>query len=137
MTTKEKFLNNLLSKIKVLQDAYNYNKNLPDDVFESLSGDVVPKIKPANGTSLAPHSEKEYGANINAVRDLLKSNSDGMVKSDIIDNFPDASQYDPAELYTIVTNVLSSLNKGGEVEKYKPVGKKMRGYFWKIKNVEY
>lgn len=130
MTTKEKFLQTLKAKIKVYQDAYDYNSSLPDDVFESLNGtskhEVVvtshrPKVVIGN----------EYGANINAVRDIIKaSGSDGTTKGNILEIFPGD---DENKKYTIVTNALSSLMKGNDIEKFKPKGIRMRGYFFRMK----
>lgn len=136
MTTKEKFLQNILTEIKELQLAYDNSKNLPDRIFESLNGSVkanIPKVETIKRKDDS-NGQKEYGANANAVRELLKATSEGLTKSEIIDKFPNAEQYEPAIVYTMVTNVLSALNQNDEIEKYKPRGKKMRGYYWKLKS---
>lgn len=128
MTTKQKFLQSLKTKIKVYQDAYDYNVGLPDDVFESLNGNHAAVAPSQKGTVVIGN---EYGANINAVREIIKqTGNEGASKSGILERFPGD---DDAKKYSIVTNALSSLNKGGEIEKYKPRGAKMRGYYWRIK----
>lgn len=125
MTSKDKFLRNIQDRIKVLQSAYDYNKNLPDDIFESLNGS---NIELAKVSKKVIHNESGYGANINTLRDILKNSPNGISKSEILEQFPDVE----GDKYTIVTNALSSLMKGGELEKIKPK-KKMRGFYWKLK----
>jgi len=128
MTAKDRFLGNIQAKIKILQAAYDYNKNLPDDLFESMGEPVVLKEKTSavNGHHT---EEKEYGVHINNLRGILSASGEGLSKSEIMERFPKVA----GDKYTIVTNALSSLNKGGEVEGIKPKGKKMRGFIWKLK----
>lgn len=126
MTSKEKFLLNIQERIKVLQSAYDYNKNLPDDIFESLNGS---NIEPVSILKKVTHNEGGYGANINTLREILKNSPDGIAKADILKQFPNVD----GDKYIIVTNALSSLMKGGELEKIKPK-KKMRGFYWKLKD---
>lgn len=127
MTPKENFLRSIQERIKVLQAAYDYNKNLPDDIFESLNGS---NIEPERIPKKVVYNENGYGVNINTIREILKTSPSGISKSEIIDRFPDVD----GDKYIIVTNALSSLMKGGELEKIKPK-KKMRGFYWKLKNI--
>ena len=138
MTNKEKFLNSLQAKIKAYQDAYDYNKNLPDDLFDSLGGSggiSITAQKPRNGAKKAKANGGEYGANINSVRKIIEqAGTDGIGRQAIVEVFPGAGAIGEKKVYSIVTNSLSSLNKGDEIEKFKPKGKKMRGYYWRTKN---
>lgn len=84
MTTKEKFLQGIRAKIKVLQDAYDYNKNLPDDVFETLNGNAVKLNNEIKSNEL---SDREYGANINTVRYLIEAHPEGCSKSELVKGF--------------------------------------------------
>lgn len=129
MRPKEIFLENLKAKIKLYQDAYEYNKGLPDDVFETLNGKSV-ELEAKQAKVLNP-TGSEYGININAVRDIIRNAGEkGIHKQDILKLFP----YDVENKMTIITNALSSLNKGNEIEGIKPRGIKMKGYYWKMKN---
>lgn len=47
MTSKEIFLSRIQQQIKSLQDTYNYNKDLPDSMFENLTPQIsAPPQKP-------------------------------------------------------------------------------------------
>lgn len=134
MTKKERFLQNILDKIEALNQSYIVISTLSDDVFEDHdTSKAEKKTKPLNGHKKTPSENKEYGTNINSVRELLRNAPNGMSKSEIVSKFPDSFMYDHKELTTIITNVLSSLNKGDEIEGVKPKGKKMRGFIWKLK----
>lgn len=113
----------------MLEDAYKANKNLPEEFFEGLnefSNIPTSQLKKING---AAHKDGKYGANINTVRELLKSSPDGLSKQSILDNFPDVE----GDKYQIVTNAMTALRLKDEIEKYKPKGKKMKGYYWRMK----
>lgn len=104
---------------------------LPKEVIDVLIGNGVGKMT----GNTAESQEREAGSHIQAVRELLiAASKNGLRKSDILDGFPNAKSYDEGILYNIVTNALSSLKKGDEIEKYKPTDVKMRGYYWRMKN---
>lgn len=146
MTTKEKFLQNIKNRIKVLQDAYDYNKNLPDDVFEFLGGDMAVNGygKSLNGSDRMSNVVGEipveqlaigYGSNKKLIREIISGTNDGIQKQKIIEQF---SQTRPGEkkevIYNIVTNALAAMAKDGEIVKYKPTWYKGPGFFWKMAN---
>lgn len=125
MKPKEQFLENLKAKIKLYKDAYDYNKDLPDDLFEALNGSFhISEDKPPPA-----ETSTEYGANIQAVRDIItKAGRKGIRKKEIKELFP----YE-GNVETIVTNALSSLNKAGEIEGFKPTGETIKGFYWRLK----
>lgn len=130
MTPKEKFLENLKAKIKLYQDAYDYNKGLPDDIFEAINGKEVSLTSKQN-PALNGGANLEYGVNIKSVRDIIKEAGEkGIHKQGIMKLFP----YDVENKITVITNALSSLNKGNEIEGIKPKGIKIKGFYWRMKN---
>src|ERR1700752_3989626 len=93
MTAKEKFLQSIRDKIKVLENAYNANKDLPADVFENLyrmnEGAEVIKIKASkqvadNGSIKQVGS---YGDYKKIIIHILKEENKGLKKPEIINAF--------------------------------------------------
>jgi hypothetical protein len=129
MKPKEKFLFNIQQKIKILQDAYNYNKNLPDDIFESLI-ELTPNHN-SNGVTHVKNEvvESAYGENTKMIASILEERKVGMLKSEIIEqikkNKPELTNLDK-----LATNALSSMGDRGHVKGYKPKGYKIKGYYW-------
>jgi hypothetical protein len=139
MTAKEQFLQNIKNRIKVLQDAYDYNKNLPDDVFESLFGNINVN---GNGQQQAERvaitidgqqQVLEYGANKKLIRDIIANAANGIMKQTIIDKVLVARPSETKEdVSYIVTNALAAMAKDKEVAKFKPSGFRGKGYYWKM-----
>jgi hypothetical protein len=65
------------------------------------------------------------------VKDLISANKDGLPKKLIIEQVKN-NGYD-GNISNMVTNALSGLSNKDEIERYKPKGKKMMGYYWRIK----
>jgi hypothetical protein len=132
MKAKEQFLQNILARIKVLQDAYAYNKDLPDDVFESLlNGNGHSKGFQPIESAINGNGKKEYGDKKNLVRDIIASEKNGLKRADIIMKYV---QLRPGEkAVNIVTNAITGLSNDGEIEAYKPRNKRGKGAFWRVK----
>src|SRR5258707_15047468 len=89
MTTKQKFLENLKAKIKLYQDAYAYNKDLPDDLFEALSAHNGGNFELAAVKPPPDDTAVEYGANINAIRETItREGRKGIRKKENKDLYP-------------------------------------------------
>lgn len=135
MTKKEKAIQKAQSNIDYWQRVKSQIEQLPDEIVDVLAGDeaaleTVVKVKKE---TTPEEGEKEYGRNIGLIRTMLKENPNGLRKSDILNQFPDAILYSETELYNVVTNAISYLNQNGYLEKYKPRDVKMKGYYWKLK----
>ena len=131
MKTKEAFLQNIKAKIKVLQDAYDFNRSLPDDVFESLFN------VPNNGHDLTLETKEvavlskddnntfekididDYGAKRDIVRKLIANNVGGIDKKSIITYLTSTYQLEKDKAAMMVTNTITALIKGDEIEAFK------------------
>lgn len=129
MNAKEKFLANIQQRIKVLQDAYEYNKNLPEDMFENLGNGIMQATPPDSGAKNNGSGivETGYGAYKKSVKDIISSHRMGVLKKDIIKVFH--KQY-PNAGDTAVTTALVALQKEGDIRKEKPKGIKVKGFLW-------
>lgn len=130
MTRKENFLNNILVRIKVLQEAYDYNKGLPEDLFESLPSQNGHSN--GFGKAIANNTKKEYGANKKAVTEIIALEKSGLKRGDIIKRFQEMFPQE-TKASSIVTNALVGLANDESIESYKPRNKKGRGAYWRIK----
>lgn len=152
MTAKEIFLSRIELQIKSLQDAYEYNKNLPDSLFENLVPVSNAVDKPtANVTkTLIDNSvlnfqqlkyvskdfqqtlskEYEYGQNKKMLISILTDEGKAMVKWNITKKFAELSGKSVEEVTNTITNTLATLNSDRTIIGYKPEGLKFKGYFW-------
>jgi hypothetical protein len=136
MTPKQTFLANIQAKIKILSDAYEQAKNLPNDVFEGLttSGSTSSDESPVNGHE--SHYEEtglsDSGSFREAVRGIIEDAKYGIMKKDIMAKF--RKLYPKSQPERTVTYALTGLQTKGEIRKYKPSGKSVKGYLWIINN---
>ena len=131
MKTKEAFLQNIKAKIKVLQDAYDFNRSLPDDVFESLFNvpdnghDLTIETKEVAVLTKGGNNSYEkididgYGAKRDIVRRLISANERGVDKKSIISYLTSTYDLDKDKAAMMVTNTLTALAKGNEIEAIK------------------
>ncbi len=142
LTSKQLFLNRIEEQIKILRDAYEYNKSLPDSFFENLNLTPMVDMPTANvfkasnpNSTVRPDQYidiTEYGANRKLIIDILKVEGVGMVKWNIARRFAELTGKDPEEIGAMVTNGLSGLNHEGSIKPYKPEGLKFKGFFWTL-----
>lgn len=141
MNAKEIFLQRVQEQIKVLQEAYEYNKSLPVSFFENLQFGALPMptanvYKPAADTSTVRPDKyidvSEYGANRKLILDILINEGVGMVKWNIATRFAELTGKLKGEIDNMITNGLSGLNHEGSIKPYKPEGLKFKGFFWTL-----
>lgn len=129
MKPKDIFLQNILAKIKVWQDAYDFNKSLPDDVFESLlngsnghKGSIeekhIPLAKEENN-NLTSEGINAYGAKSQIIKDFIASKQHGVEKSSIISYLQTFHGVEKKKAVSMATNTITSLIKGNEIEAFK------------------
>ncbi|MEO9021060.1 MAG: hypothetical protein ABI237_07615 [Ginsengibacter sp.] len=138
MNKKESFLNSILDQIKILQLAYDSNKNLPDYIFEnmqdiSLPTNVTKNIGTEEPLKLKDDGETlEYGENKRLILKILRDNNKAMLKGEIVDKFLEVAKMPETMAINAVTNGLAAMSNDGEVIGYKPAGLKFRGKFWTL-----
>lgn len=129
MTPKQKFLENILSKIKSYQEAYDNISKMPEDIFNDLHVNGLLKT-PAAPASAAQNAESsDYGRNVKAVKEIIEgAGVKGIPKSSIVKAYP----YDDGDKTKAVTNALSALNQSKQIIGFKPTGIKIKGKYWRI-----
>lgn len=136
MTKKETFLNSILDQIKVLQLAYDTNKNLPEYIFENMQGITLPANVEKNIETIEPAKEDgaalEYGLNKKTILKVLGDNKKAMLKADILDKFLDNVVMPQKMAINAVTNSLAALSQEETIKGYKPAGLKFKGKFWTL-----
>jgi hypothetical protein len=151
MTAKESFLNSLLNQIQTLQTAYEFNKSLPDSVFEGMiavqqpsKNQTISKAidKPSANVQRLPvyfgggsmvnttNQQSEYGINKRTLIKILEDEGKAMVKWNIQSRFAELLGKSTEEVLNTVTNTLATLKEDGTIEGYKPEGLKFKGQFW-------
>ena len=140
MTKKEAFLNSISEQINILQQAYNYNKALPDYIFETLQDISLPASIERNITKEEPvkvneeSGSLEYGENKRLVLKILNDKNKAMLKAEILKKFTEEVVMPEKLALNAVTNALAALNRDHEVKGYKPAGLKFKGLFWTLEN---
>jgi len=136
MNKKETFLNSILDQIKVLQQAYDANKNLPEYIFENMQSISLPSNVANNIETIEPKKKDglqlEYGENKKTVIKILEDNQRAMLKSDIINGYMDELIMPESMAINSVTNSLAALSKDGIIKGHKPAGLKFKGKFWTL-----
>ncbi len=140
MNAKEIFLRRVEEQIKVLQDAYEYNKSLPISFFENLQFGAIPMptanvSKPEHISTVRPDKYidvSEYGANRKLILDILINEGVGMVKWNIASRFADLTGKNKLDIDTMITNGISGLKQEGSLLPYKPEELKFKGFFWTL-----
>lgn len=136
MNRKETFLNSILDQIKVLQLAYDTNKNLPDYIFDNMQSISLPENVVKNIETVEPKKEDgaalEYGANKKWVLKILEDNNKAMLKADIVDKFLEHVVMPETMAMSTVTNSLAALSQEETIKGYKPAGLKFKGKFWTL-----
>ena len=125
MKPKDIFLQNIKERIKVWQDAYDFNKSLPDDVFESLlngSNTIEPKkIASINYESDNSKSEdiNAYGAKNRIIKNFISSKPAGVEKKSIISHLQIVHGMEKKKAETTATNTITALVRDNEIEAFK------------------
>jgi len=130
MKPKEAFLQNIKAKIKVLQDAYDFNKSLPDDVFESLfdssnNGRELSLDTPKVAISAENHNGFEkiditgYGAKREIVKGVIAAKAGGTDKKSIVSYLQSNYDLEKNKAGMMVTNTVTALIKDNEIEAIK------------------
>lgn len=141
LSPKQLFLQRIEEQLKVLKDAYEYNKSLPESFFENLQLSPAVDMPTANVhkslTDSTVRPDKyiditEYGANRRLILDILKNEGVGMVKWNIASRFAELTGKKREEIDNMITNGLSGLKYEGSVVPYKPEGLKFKGFFWTL-----
>lgn len=141
MTAKERFLDRLAlqissarSQLKMLEDAYEFNKGLPDVIFTDETVAPLPPIDLRPNTIKINEllaEEGDYGRNKKLVRLILDTADKALLTKEIEKQFREmiGSNKDESKA---VNNTLSALQKDGEVLTYKPSDFKIRGLFYTL-----
>jgi hypothetical protein len=128
MKPKEAFLQNIKAKLKVLQDAYDFNKSLPDDVFESLfnssnnSHELPIETKESKVLANEGHNGfknvdiNDYGAKREIIKGLIANKVGGVDKKSIINYIISTYSVDKDKAAMMVTNTITALSKSNEIE---------------------
>jgi hypothetical protein len=130
MKPKEEFLHNIQAKIKVLQDAYDFNKSLPDDVFESLFKKINNHAELPIITNDVPETVinkdanpkidiNEYGAKYKIVKSLIESNVNGIEKKSVINYLSKVYKMEKDKAKMTATNTIKRLTDDDEIEAFK------------------
>ncbi|MGF2412236.1 hypothetical protein [Ferruginibacter sp.] len=156
MTSKEAFLNRILEQIQTLQSAYEFNKGLPDSLFDSLpsaSNSIQKNIlhnhpsltsiqinKPSanvqrintikSPAASAYGQQQDYGINKRTLIQILHDEGKAMVKWNIQTRFAEMLGKTTDEVLNTVTNTIATLKEDGTIIGYKPQGLKFKGQFW-------
>lgn len=138
MSPKEIFLKKIQDQITVLEQAYSYNKQLPDLFFEGLAIPTsslvsIPEAQPIQQTPLFEENktDAEYGFYKKMVVKILKEKKVAMLKSQIV---KEATKITGKEETGSITNAITGLSTDGVVKGYKPEGIKVRGNYWTLSN---
>jgi hypothetical protein len=136
MNKKETFLNSILDQIKVLQQAYDANKNLPDYIFENIQSLKLPENVEKNVVVIDAKKQDgaalEYGENKKTVIRILEEKQRAMLKAEIVDEYMNDWVVPENMAINAVTNSLAALSQDGIIKGHKPAGLKFKGKFWTL-----
>lgn len=129
MKPKDIFLQNIKAKIKVWQDAYDFNSSLPDDVFESLlngsngielsiEAKKIPLIKEENNNSESDDINA-YGAKSKLIREFISSKQNGVDKKSIVTYLQTVHNVEKKKAGSMATNTITALIKNNEIDAFK------------------